>query len=60
MGKQDLNKPDLFVFDEQGANEVSQQIMDSYNSGFMGEETALADSQKKVGTGTEMLGAKIF
>ncbi|WP_157042267.1 hypothetical protein [Neobacillus jeddahensis] len=33
-----------FDFDEQGTKEVSEQIMNSYNSGFIGEGTALADS----------------
>jgi hypothetical protein len=55
MVKQDPNKQFSFVFDEQGANEVSQQIMDSYNSGFMGEkETVLADSEKNLGILSEV------
>jgi hypothetical protein len=56
MVKLDLNKQ--FSFDEQGASEVNQQIMDSYNSGFMGEETAQAASVKNVES--ERLGAKIL
>jgi hypothetical protein len=56
MVKQDLNKQ--FSFDEQGASVVSQQIMDSYNSGFMGEEPAQAASVKNVESGR--LGAKIL
>ncbi|MFF2449301.1 hypothetical protein ACFVSW_19845 [Neobacillus sp. NPDC058068] len=42
--KREPNNKFTFDFDEQGTNEVSQQIMDSYNSGFIGEGTALADS----------------
>lgn len=30
-------------FEEQGLNEVSQQIMDAYNSGFMGESETSQD-----------------
>lgn len=44
MVKRDPNKQSSFEFDEQGANEVSNQIMNSYNSGFIDEGTALADS----------------
>jgi hypothetical protein len=44
MVKRDPNKQFLFEFDEQGTIEVSQQIMNSYNSGFIGEGTAIADS----------------
>ncbi|MFP7299504.1 hypothetical protein [Neobacillus niacini] len=35
--RQDPNKF-TFEFDENGTNEVSEQIMDSYNSGFIGQE----------------------
>jgi hypothetical protein len=51
MVKQELNKPNLFVFDEQGANEVSQQIMDSYNSGYMRGETEKAGRENSVESG---------
>ena len=37
MSKQDPNKTFSFEFNEQGTNEVSEQIMDSYNSGFIGQ-----------------------
>jgi hypothetical protein len=45
MVKNEQNKRFTFEFDEQGTKEVSQQIMNSYNSGFIGEETAIADSE---------------
>ncbi|WML40834.1 hypothetical protein RCG19_03860 [Neobacillus sp. OS1-2] len=45
MEKRDPNNKYSFEYDEQGLNEVSEQIMNSYNSGFMGEGTALADSE---------------
>ncbi|MDR7077801.1 hypothetical protein J2Y03_002827 [Neobacillus niacini] len=32
------NKSFTFEFDEKGTNEVSEQIMDSYNSGFIGQD----------------------
>jgi hypothetical protein len=38
MSKQDPKKLVSFEFDEQGANEVSQQIMNSYNSGFINQD----------------------
>lgn len=41
----DPNKQFSFEFDEQGANEVSEQIFDSYNSGFIDQGTALADKE---------------
>lgn len=44
MGMKDPNKQYTFEFDEQGTNEVSEQIMDSYNSGFVDQGTAIADS----------------
>lgn len=43
MEKRDPNNQYSFEFDEQGSNEVSQQIMNSYNSGFVGEVAAVAD-----------------
>lgn len=42
MSKQDPNKTFSFEFDEAGTNEVSEQIMNSYNSGFIGEGDAEA------------------
>ncbi|MFB5194850.1 hypothetical protein ACE198_07940 [Neobacillus sp. KR4-4] len=50
MGKNEQNKKFLFEFNEHGANEVSQLILDSYNSGFIGEGTAIADSDDFAGT----------
>ncbi|WP_307403626.1 hypothetical protein [Neobacillus ginsengisoli] len=44
MEKSDPNKQS-FEFDQQGTNEVREQIMDSYNSGYIGQGTALADSE---------------
>ncbi|HEY2422107.1 MAG TPA: hypothetical protein VGI04_11850 [Neobacillus sp.] len=41
MTKTDPNKKFTFNFDEQGANTVNEQIMDSYNSGFIDQETAV-------------------
>lgn len=38
MLKQDPGKTFTFEFNEHGANEVSEQIMDSYNSGFIGQD----------------------
>jgi hypothetical protein len=35
MFKDDPNKTFTFEFDENGTNEVSQQIMNSYNSGYI-------------------------
>jgi hypothetical protein len=37
MSKQDPNKSFTFEFNDHGTNEVSEQIMDSYNSGFIGQ-----------------------
>ncbi|MFS0775685.1 hypothetical protein ABC255_06735 [Neobacillus sp. 3P2-tot-E-2] len=37
MSNLDPNKTFSFEFDEQGTNEVSEQIMDSYNSGYVGQ-----------------------
>jgi hypothetical protein len=37
MSNQDPNKTFSFEYDEQGTNKVSEQIMDSYNSGFIGQ-----------------------
>lgn len=45
MFKQDPNKTYLFEFDEQGTNEVSEQIMDSYNSGYIDQETGQIRSE---------------
>lgn len=44
MLKRDPNKQ-FFEFDPQGTNEVSEQIMDSYNSGFIDQGTALTNSE---------------
>ncbi|NRD76109.1 hypothetical protein HPT25_01125 [Bacillus sp. BRMEA1] len=43
MGKRQAERQYLFEFDEQGTNEVSEQIMDSYNSGFIDQGTAITD-----------------
>lgn len=51
MSKQDPSKSFTFEFNEQGTNEVSEQIMDSYNSGFIGqnfEETNEDSAQSTV------------
>jgi hypothetical protein len=38
MPKRDPGKSFTFEFNEQGTNEVSEQILDSYNSGFIGQD----------------------
>jgi hypothetical protein len=45
MSNQDPNKRFLFEFDEKGTNEVSAQIMDSYNSGYIDQETGQIRSE---------------
>jgi hypothetical protein len=45
MYKQDPNKTFSFEFDEQGTNEVSEQIMDSYNSGYIDQEIGQTSSE---------------
>ncbi|WP_413308285.1 hypothetical protein AA0X95_09530 [Bacillus sp. 1P10SD] len=42
MEKRDPNNQYSFEFDEKGSNEVSQQIMNSYNSGYIGEGAEVA------------------
>ncbi|WP_187373157.1 hypothetical protein [Bacillus rubiinfantis] len=37
MNKKESQKQGYFVFDEQATNIVSEQIMDAYNSGFIGQ-----------------------
>jgi hypothetical protein len=44
MIKKESRNKFTFDFDEKGTMEVSQQILNSYNSGFIGEGTALADN----------------
>jgi hypothetical protein len=50
MVKREQNKQVSFEFIEEGANEVSQQIMNSYNSGFIGEGFGIADREDFGGT----------
>jgi len=38
MGKQEMPKKYKLDFDENGTNEVSEQISDSYNLGFIDQE----------------------
>lgn len=38
MKKNDLEKKYTFDFDEQETNSVSEQIMDSYNTGYINQE----------------------
>lgn len=45
MFMQDPNKNFTFEFDENGANEVSEQIMNSYNSGYIGQDTEQISSE---------------
>ena len=49
MTKSGLNKKFTFEFDEQGKNEVSEQIMDSYNMGFIDGKPS-ADREELGGT----------
>ncbi|WP_202171376.1 hypothetical protein [Bacillus sp. USDA818B3_A] len=44
MSKREAKNIYTFEFDEKGTLEVSQQILNSYNSGFIGEGTALAEA----------------
>lgn len=44
MEKRDPKEKYSFDYDEKGTIEVSEQIMNAYNSGFIGEGTALAES----------------
>jgi hypothetical protein len=46
MTKSNPNKKFTFEIDEQGKNEVGDQIMDSYYSGFIDLGTALAASDE--------------
>ncbi|MFP5114523.1 hypothetical protein ACSU64_19360 [Bacillaceae bacterium C204] len=50
MVKHEQKNQFSFEFDEQGTKEVSQQILNSYNSGFIGEGTAIADNDNFAGT----------
>ncbi|MFJ5758307.1 hypothetical protein ACIQAA_03945 [Neobacillus sp. NPDC093182] len=45
MSKQDPNKTFSFEFNEQGTNEISELIMDSYNSGYIDQETGQIRSE---------------
>ncbi|WP_175384355.1 hypothetical protein [Bacillus sp. FJAT-27225] len=42
------NERNRFTYEDNGLEEVSTQIMDSYNSGFMGEQEAKARTQKNL------------
>ncbi|MFB6467698.1 hypothetical protein ACE38V_12980 [Cytobacillus sp. Hz8] len=44
MGKQ--NTQNQYLYDEQGAGEVSQQIRDAYNNGVIDKETGEFDMEK--------------
>jgi hypothetical protein len=46
LEKQDPKKQVSFEFDEQGANEVSEQIMNSYNSGFINQDSQVQNSEE--------------
>jgi hypothetical protein len=45
MINRDLKNKYTFEFNDHGVSEVSEQILNSYNSGFIGEGTALTDSK---------------
>ena len=46
MERKDPNKPFSFEFDEQGTNMVSEQIMDSYNTGYIDHESAANEGEE--------------
>ncbi|WP_286229357.1 hypothetical protein [Neobacillus mesonae] len=45
MGRIEPSKQFSFEFDEQGTNMVSEQIMDSYNSGFIDHDKAADEGE---------------
>ncbi len=49
MSKRNPNSQNVFEFDEQGTNEVSEQILNSYNSGFIGEGSEQTESSSTEG-----------
>jgi hypothetical protein len=48
--KRDPNSKSRYEFDENGTNEVREQIMNSYNSGFIDQGTANATEQDFIET----------
>jgi hypothetical protein len=42
--KRDPNSQSRYQYNENGSKEVSEQIMNSYNSGFIDQGTATADN----------------
>lgn len=50
MEKREPKKQSFYEFNEQGANEVSEQIMNSYNSGVIDQGTFKAESEENVST----------
>lgn len=46
MIKREPDKKLLLEFDEKGTNKVSEQIMDSYSSGFIDQEFAQTDNDE--------------
>ena len=50
MTKKDPNQRNVFEIDEQGTMEVSEQIMDSYNSGFIDQESYKAETESSAET----------
>ncbi|WP_156319773.1 hypothetical protein [Bacillus sp. FJAT-18017] len=48
MKDENQNERSRFTFEKKGLEEVSTQIMDSYNSGFMGEQEAKARTQENL------------
>ncbi|HYK72686.1 MAG TPA: hypothetical protein VEV44_06100 [Pseudoneobacillus sp.] len=49
MEKRDPKEHNSFYYDEDGINQVSEQIMNSYNSGVIGEQEQ-TDSQTEGST----------
>ncbi|XJZ26479.1 hypothetical protein ACF5W4_13945 [Bacillota bacterium Lsc_1132] len=45
MKNNELKSQNVFEFDEQGAVEVNQQIMESYNSGFINQEEPYSQTE---------------
>ncbi|WP_155922309.1 hypothetical protein [Bacillus sp. EB01] len=48
MKDKNQNERSRFTIEEKGLEEVSTQIMNSYNSGFMGEQEAKTRTQENL------------
>lgn len=45
MKKSEMKNQSIFEYNEKGAMEVNEQIMDSYNSGFINQEEQNAEKE---------------